>query len=183
MTDNDDKLINAARAFVGLTVEVAEVRTILLRALDALAREPRREAALTQTVAGLNAAEARERRVREWMEGMQRDADDERNDADNRARANTVAAELRAILDGESTPVEAPPTILLDALKAGTIAEEVPERHWMVMQDPDGSWAAWSCGPHEGYRLHNDKCGLTREQAEDEGRASGLRPFDGKVTP
>jgi len=41
MTDNDDKLINAARAFVGLTVEVAEVRTILLRALDALARERR----------------------------------------------------------------------------------------------------------------------------------------------
>ena len=150
MTDNDDKLINAARAFVGLTVEVAEVRTILLRALDALAREPRREAALTQTVAGLNAAEARERRVREWMDEMPL--------ADSRR--------LRAILDGESTPVEAPPA-----------------RHLEVWQNPDGSWAAWSCGPHEGYRLHNDKCGLTREQAEDEGRASGLRPFDGKVTP
>jgi len=86
-------------------------------------------------------------------------------------------------LDGKATPASALPTILLDALKAGTIAEEAPERHWMVMQDPDGSWAAWSCGAHEGYRLHNDKCGLTREQAEDEGRASGLRPFDGKVTP
>ena len=112
MTDNDDKLINAARAFVGLTVEVAEVRTILLRALDALAREPRREAALTQTVAGLNAAEARERRVREWMDEMPL--------ADSRR--------LRAILDGESTPVEAPPTITLDALKMGTIAEEAGEQ-------------------------------------------------------
>jgi len=128
--------------------------------------------------------EAREAKVREWMEGMQRDADDERNGWANMVATRTIARELRAILDGKvASPVPVLPTITLDATKAGTIAEEAPERHWMVMQDPDGSWAAWSCGAHEGYRLHNDKCGLTREQAEDEGRASGLRPFDGKVTP
>jgi hypothetical protein len=127
--------------------------------------------------------EARERRVREACEDVHRQCAQAQYDPEVMSVAG-FADDVRAILDGKvASPVPVLPTITLDATKAGTIAEEAPERQWMVMQDPDGSWAAWSCGAHEGYRLHNDKCGLTREQAEDEGRASGLRPFDGKVTP
>ena len=58
-----------------------------------------------------------------------------------------------------------------------------PARHWMVMQDPDGSWSAWSCGPHEGYKLYPERIRRTREQAEADGVESGLKKRDGKVTP
>jgi molecular chaperone GrpE (heat shock protein) len=73
------------------------------------------------------ALKARERRVREACEDTNRQCAQAQYDPEVASVAG-LANDILAILDGKVTPAEAPPTITLDALKMGIVAEEVAEQ-------------------------------------------------------
>lgn len=115
LTPPSDALVNAAKAFVGLTVDVVEMREILLRALDALAREPGLETDLERARANALvlasqsvALEAKLARVRELI--------DHPRLGGVRDEHTVTVGQVRAALAADAAPVDLREQVAMAAL-------------------------------------------------------------------